>query len=305
MNCSNIVWCVAALTAGTVGGAERLAPGNHVRTLRVGEIERTYRVHVPAQYDAASAVPVVVCFHGAVTNGPLTSLYTQLDDKADQAGFVAAYPNGTGANRLLLTWNSGGIPSQLPEAQRDDVRFTRLLLDDLESVLNVDKKRVFATGLSNGGMMSYRLAVELPDRIAAIASVAGCLALPNPRPTRRVPILEIHGTEDRLVPWNGLGLGPFQLRSVDETIDFWVRHNGCDPQGIVEPLPDKEQDGTTCTRTTYAAGVDGADVVLITITGGGHTWPGSPYDVKFLGPTTKDFDANDAIWDFFEKHPRK
>lgn len=294
-----------ALSVGAAIGAERLAPGNHVRTVRVGEIDRTCRVHVPPNYDAAAPTPVVLCFHGAVTNGPVTSLYTKLDDKSDRAGFIVAYPNGTGSNRWLLTWNSGGLPSRLPEAQRDDVRFTQLLLDDLERVVNVDKKRVFATGLSNGGMMSYRLAVELPDRIAAIASVAGCLALPNPQPTRRVPILEIHGTKDRLVPWNGLRLGPFRLRSVEETIDFWVRHNGCAPQKVVEPLADQAADGVSSTRTTYAAGDDGADVVLISVDGGGHTWPGSPYDLKFLGPTTKDFEANDVIWEFFEKHPRK
>lgn len=300
----HVVGVVCSLiVAGLAQPPEPLGPGSHLRTVTVGEVERSFRVHVPPKYDAAQPMPVVVCFHGAVTSGPIIALYTGLDKKADEAGFIVAYPNGTGSNKLLLTWNSGGIPSAVPEAQRDDVGFTRALLDDLERVLNVDKKRIFATGISNGGMMSHRLAVELSDRIAAVASVAGALALPNPKPKRRVPILEIHGDEDRLVPWNGLSLGQFMFRGVDKSIEFWVNHNHAAAKATVEKLPDQTDDGTTSTRYTHAAGEMGAEVVLVKIQGGGHTWPGSKIDVQFLGRTPQDFTANDMIWEFFQRHP--
>ncbi|MCE9605779.1 MAG: polyhydroxybutyrate depolymerase [Planctomycetia bacterium] len=305
MNTLALLTCFA-LAADAPKPPEPLTPGEHRRTVVVGEVERTFLVHVPTNYDHTKPTPVVLCYHGAATNGLITVALTGLNAKADAETFIAVYPNGTGRNGVIFVWNSGGIPSGVDESKRDDVAFTRQILDDLTTVSNVDPKRVFATGISNGGMMCHRLAVELSDRIAAIAPVAGTLALEKPEPKRAVPVLQIHGTADTFVAWNGPGQRIPKLvkfRSVDDTIKFWVEHDACVEKPIVEALPDKSDDGTTVSRTTYAGGKQGSEVVLVKIDGGGHTWPGREMNIAILGRTTKDIAANDLIWEFFKKHP--
>lgn len=285
---------------------EALKPGDHRRTVKVGDVERSYLVHVPTNYDASKPTPVVLCFHGGLTNSLIAMAQTGLSAKADAETFIVVYPDGTSRNGVVLVWNSGGVPSQLEEEKRDDVAFTRELLDDLAKVTNVDPKSVFATGISNGGMMCHRLAVELSDRIAAIAPVAGTLSLEKPEPKRAVPVLQIHGTADMIVGWNGPGPNvpkAVKFRSVDETIKFWTQHDACAEKPIVEQLPDKSDDGTTVERSTYGGGKHDSEVVLVKIEGGGHTWPGRELNIAILGRTTKDIAANDLIWEFFKKHP--
>ncbi|MCA9112396.1 MAG: prolyl oligopeptidase family serine peptidase, partial [Planctomycetaceae bacterium] len=192
---------VLFLIAATIG-ADHLVPGDHTRQLTVDERERTYLVHVPPQYDSGKPTPLVLIFHGAGTNADITVPFTGLSKKSDEAGFIAVYPNGTGAG-IFLTWNAGGRQGKLAENAPDDVKFVGELLDDLESVMNVDSKRVFATGISNGGMMCYRLAAELSDRIAAIAPVAGAMAIEDAKPTRPVSIMHFHGKSDNMVPFGG------------------------------------------------------------------------------------------------------
>jgi polyhydroxybutyrate depolymerase len=159
--------------------------------------------------------------------------------------------------------------------------------------------------LSNGGMMSHRLGVELSDRIAAIASVAGTVAVEKATPGRPMPVLQIHGTEDRLVKWDGVAkFNPSNIafRSVQQTIDFWVERNGTAKEPKIEKLADAEDDGTTAERFVYSA-AGGADVELIKITDGGHAWPGRELKFLFIGRTSLDFSANEEIWRFFQKHP--
>jgi polyhydroxybutyrate depolymerase len=175
-------------------------------------------------------------------------------------------------------------------------------------VVNVDPKRVYATGMSNGGMMCYRLAAELSDRIAAIAPVAGTMAIDNYNPQRPVPVMHFHGKADNMVPFAGpSGRTPKFLgfKSVDDTITVVAKANGCPEEPRTEELPDKAGDGTTVTKKTYGPGKDGAEVVLFVIEGGGHTWPGQQPPVGFIGKSTKNISANDMIWEFFEKHPMK
>jgi poly(3-hydroxybutyrate) depolymerase len=180
-------------------------------------------------------------------------------------------------------------------------------------VANVDADRVFATGLSNGGIVSHYVASELSDRIAAIAPVGGPLMMDAPNAKRPVPVMHFHGTADEFAPFRGgYGKGSFgrskgvtEFRSVEHTIKAWVKVNGCQPEPKVEPLPDKAVDGMKSTRKTWSGGRDGSEVVLIEIEGGGHTWPGMEPITKMLGPSTKDISANDLMWGFFQKHPRK
>jgi len=245
-------------------------------------------------------MPVVLALHGAAMNGPMMAVFFGLNEKADEAGFIVVYPSGTGMG-IFLTWNSGGMVSKA-----DDVAYLRAALDDLGAVVKVDSKRVYATGMSNGGMMCYRLAAELSDRIAAIAPVAGTMAIENANPKRPVPIIHFHGTADTFVPFNGPGQKTpkfIKFKSVEDSIHTWVKIDGCDEKPEIVTLPDKANDDTTIERKTYGHGKNGAEVVLFIIKGGGHTWPGKEPPVGFIGKSTKNISASDLLWEFFQKHP--
>ncbi len=285
---------------------DRLGPGDHRRMLQIDGQTRSYLVHVPPNYETSKPTPVVLIFHGAGMNAALMQAFSGLNNKADQAGFLAVYPNGTGAGPFL-TFNSGGVEWGLLKQQPDDVAFVSQLLDDLATVLNVDSGRIFATGMSNGGMMCYRLAAELSERIAAIAPVAGTMAGTEAQPKRPVPLLHFHGTEDPLVPFGGPDQRVPKLltfKSVEDSVAAWVKLNGCREKPLIEELPDIADDGTKVTRKTYRSDV-GAEVVLVIVTGGGHTWPGRQLPVKWMGRSTRDISATDMIWDFFVRHPLK
>jgi polyhydroxybutyrate depolymerase len=286
----------------------RLAPGDYSRTLDVDHLDRTYLLHVPPGYDPETPTPVVLVFHGAGMNAPLMKRFCGMDKKSDEAGFIAVYPNGTARSLLYFTFNAGGVPAERARLRPNDVRFVAALIDELAAVLNVDTKRVYATGISNGGMMCYRLAAELPDRIAAIAPVAASVAGDEFQPTRPVPIMHFHGTADTIVPMDGPSDKTpafVHFKSVDESIRMWVKVNGCPDEPTVDDLPDVEDDGTRVKRKVYGPGTDGAEVVLFVIEGGGHTWPGQKSPLALIGRSTLDISANDLMWEFFKKHPLK
>lgn len=284
--------------------ADPLGPGNHERKLTVDGRERSYLIHIPAKYDAAQKTPVVLVLHGAGMNAAMMVGFSGMNKKSDEAGFIAAYPNGTGIGPLC-TFNCGGVKGKLAEFGADDVKYVGALLDDLQTVTNVDAQRVFATGMSNGGMMSYRLAAEMSDRIAAIAPVGGTLCQDECNPRRPVPVLHFHGTEDTIVPFDGprdRAAKFVTFKSVDDSLAAWRKVNGCPAEPTITEFADKEDDGTQVIRKCYGPGKQGAEVVLIEITGGGHTWPGRSPPVSFIGKSTRDIAANDLIWEFFEKH---
>ena len=201
--------------------------------------------------------------------------FSGLNKKSDEAGFIVVYPSGTGTGPFL-TWNAGGFKGKMAEGKADDVAFIGKLLDDLGTVVKVDEKRVYACGMSNGGMMCYRLAAELSDRIAAIAPVAGTIAIDESKPKRPVPVIHFHGTKDTFVPFEmAKGKTPsfMKLKGVEDSIQTWVKLNGCDEKPKTDTLS-KDGDEMKVTRKTYGGGKDGAEVVLVVIEGGGHTWPG-------------------------------
>ncbi|MBM4156159.1 MAG: hypothetical protein FJ221_14210 [Lentisphaerae bacterium] len=294
----------------TEGG---LHHGDHTRTVKVGNLQRRYLVHVPPGYDAAKATPVVIAFHGGGGNPASMVRLSGLNAKSDAAGFIVAYPYGTGRlENQFLTFNAGGCCGYAMENKIDDVGFTRALIDDLATVVTLDTNRVFATGLSNGGIMAHYLASELSDRIAAIAPVGGPLMMDACRPRRAVSVMHFHGTGDEFAPFKGGfgkgaagGKGVTDFKSVDFTIKNWVKANSCDARPEIVPLPDKADDGMRVTRKTWSGGKDGSEVVLIEIEGGGHTWPGREPPVAMLGKSTMDISANDLMWEFFQAHPLK
>ena len=253
-------------------------------------------------------MPVVLAFHGGGANADNMIMFSGLNKKSDEAGFIAVYPSGTGRLEKILTFNGGNCCGYAMNNKIDDVEFTRRILDDLAKSANIDPKRVFATGMSNGGIMSYLLASELSDRIAAIAPVGGPMGTETCKPKRSVSVIHFHGTDDEHAPFKGgKGKGPSgtEFYSVEHSIQAWVKANGCEKEPVVMKLPDTAKDGTTITRKTYGSGKDGAEVVLIVIEGGEHTWPGQEPRLKALGKSTKNISANDLMWEFFEKHPMK
>jgi polyhydroxybutyrate depolymerase len=296
---------VTWLTLVVAGIVSPLPAGLHERTLCVAGDRRSYLVHVPPGLDPACRWPVVLAFHGAGANARQMLRMSGLNDKADAARFLVVYPEGTGVGPLK-TFNGGGRGGTFAQGDVDDVAFTQALLDDLASVAPVDSCRVYATGISNGGMMCHRLALDLPGRIAAIAPVAGTLAVAPVRPARGVSVMHFHGRADGIVPWNGPNLLTprfLTFLSVDETIETWRQLNECPGEWQLSEYENRARDGTLVRRRDSLPGRDGAEVVLIEIEGGGHTWPGRPSLLPILGKTTRDISANDLMWEFFQNHP--
>jgi len=229
----------------------KLTAGDHTRTVRVGELDRRYRIYIPAKYDATRPTPVIVTFHGGGGSPESMIRLTGLNAKADEAGFIVVYPFGTGKlDNFMLTFNGGECCGYAMQKEIDDVGSTRMLLDDLATVVNVDTNRIYATGLSNGGIMSHYVASELSDRIAAIAPIGGPLMMETCQPKRPVSMMQFHGTADTFAPFQGGfgenalgGKGVTDFRSVDHTINNWVKANGCNAEPQVVALPDKVNDG--------------------------------------------------------------
>ena len=284
--------------------------------------DRTRRclVHVGAAVEPESLAPLVLVFHGAGANADWQKGYCGLAREADREGYIAAFPDGTGRlGRWLLTWNAGSCCGYATSEGVDDVAFIDELLDRLLRELPVDASRVYAVGLSNGGMMCYRLARELPDRIAAIGVVSGThLGDPPASRDRAVPVIHFHGTEDRLVPFEGGSprewMPTHGFRSAPDSASLWANHAGCEPTPDVTELPDRAEDGTRVRRRSWTGGRDGSRVVLYEIEGGGHTWPGRVFFAgiaapawsrrfSLLGRTSEDIDANALLWEFFRAHP--
>jgi polyhydroxybutyrate depolymerase len=293
-------------------------------------IKRSYYIHMPNSYDGQTPLPVVLILHGGGGDGASTARTTAMNDTADESGFIAVYPNGYPVGGGRHSWNAGTCCEPAVSRDADDVGFIRAVLDDLDRLYSVDLSRVYATGISNGAMMSYVLASELSERIAAIAPVAAAMGFDEIESTRPVPVLHIHGSEDRNAPPAG-GVGPNSLAGIvhlplQDCIQRWVRFNGCSPTPVVSQLPDPVEDGTTVRREQYGDCRDRAEVALYLVEGGGHTWPGMPYDdfaeyylercrqrnvepnptaleyMRQAGRASRDISANDIIWEFFSSY---
>lgn len=266
-------------------------PGASVpHTMTSGGTERTYQLHVPADYTPDRPWPLIVVFHGRGNTGVGTEEFSELS----QLPAVVAYPNGligTGDGERQA-WQ--GAPYAPPGV--DDVAFTGDLLDELEGTLCVDTHRVYATGKSNGAGFTGLLACRMADRFAAVAPVAGAF-YPDTgtdcHPARPVPVLDFHGTGDATIPY--AGDADRGLPAIPDWNADWARRDGC---AVTGPTRTVEPDITISTWTHCAGG---AEVEHVAVTGGGHTWPGA--DVYSGGGyTTQTIEAHQYIWDFFQKH---
>ena len=269
-------------------------------TLKSGGDLRNYWLVSPEGIDRAKPAPLLLVLHGSAGSGEDMMKVTQrgFERLADKEKFVLVYPDA-----LERRWNDQG-------GAVDDVGFLLTIVDKLVADGLVDKTRVYVTGISNGGMMAQRLACEQADRIAGIATVAG--GLPEPlqatcKPTRPLPVLVIHGTEDPIVPWAGGAVAGFEdfgkVLSARETAKFWAANNRCGDGGVIATEPDRDpKDGTRVKMEVFASCPAGAAVKLAAIEGGGHTWPGGYQYLpeRFIGKTSQDVDANTLIWNFFK-----
>jgi polyhydroxybutyrate depolymerase len=302
---------VAAMQRGCPAAA--LPPGDHVRILEHGGLTRTFHLHVPPGYDGMLSTAVVLALHGGFQPATLLLSQTALPAKSDAAGFLLAAPEGT-ALFGIPTWNAGNCCGGASLTDVDDVGFVAAMVNALADEVCVDWARIFATGLSNGAMFSYRLACQLSDRIAAIAPDAGGMGDVNLNvsppvttyaclPVRPVPVLHMHGMADTCYPFAGgvgTGFSGTVFASIPDTIAGWVARNGC--AGTTTQT--YASGAATC--DTYDACAQGADVTLCTVMGLGHVWPGqTSYALASTcgGGTTTDLVANDVAWDFFSAHP--
>jgi polyhydroxybutyrate depolymerase len=291
-----------------------IVSGDHTRTLVHGGLTRTYHVHVPAGYAPGRRTPLVFSFHGGTGTANGHAAQTGLRGKADAAGFVLIEPEGSAGAFGVQTWNAGNCCGASASGAVDDVGFVAAMIDAVGAEACIDAKRVYATGHSNGAMLSYRLACELADRIAAVAPNAGGIGdrdvdqtppvvIYPCAPARPVPVLHLHGLADGCYPFGGgvgSGISGVNFISIPDTIAGWAVRNGCGPTTTVT----YQQGGATC--ATHDGCAQGADVTLCTLAGHGHAWPGGvfyPVAAMCGGIMSSDLVANDALWDFFTGHP--
>jgi polyhydroxybutyrate depolymerase len=262
-------------------------------TIMHNGVERYYRLYVPEDYSGDDPVPLVFNLHGYGSQAFQQELYGDFRPIADTANFILVHPEGLndlGGNQF---WNAFGVPGI------DDVGFISALIDTLSAEYSIDEQCVYSTGMSNGGFMSFELACMLSNRIAAVASVTGTmaenrLAVCNPEFAR--PMMQIHGTQDATVPYNGNA----EFASIPDVVDFWVETNNCNPTPVITDIPNIDPgDGTTTEHYLYEGGANGNTVEHYKVTNGGHTWPGA---FIAIGATSNDFNASVEIWRFFRQH---
>lgn len=267
-----------------------------------GEL-RKYSVFLPSSYQVGESLPMVFNLHGFGSNGLEQILYTSFNAVAEEENFIVVTPEGlvrtTGIGQTGTHWNA------YFGTDVDDLSFLNLVIDRVYTDYNIDLARVYSTGMSNGGYMSYRLACELSDRITAIASVAGGVftqQLNNCNPSRAVPIMQIHGTNDEIVDYDGI---PLFAPSIPDLVGYWVDYNNCStPADTIEIANISTTDNSTVKKLEYNNGDEDSKVWFYVVDNGGHTWPDATIDLPGT-VTNHDFNASEHIWEFFSQfvHP--
>ncbi len=271
--------------------------GDSKHSLDYGGEERSYVLHIPPGYDASQPAPLVLAFHGITLDANEMIRISGFNNQSDAAGFIVVYPNASGEQR---SWNGGHCCGEAALHNVDDVGFVRALIEELATYLNLDRNRIYATGFSNGAILVYRLACEMSDQIAAIGPVSATQALEDMlacQPSRLVPVIHFHGTDDEPNPYNGgTTPGGVQFISVNDQISFWVATNGC-------PIEAQQVVSGNIIHDVYAPCQAGSSVELYTVTGGKHAWPGGEAVNLRMGEPTIEISATSLMWDFFVAHP--
>lgn len=273
-----------------------------------GGLDRSYLLHLPNPLPN-NPMPLVVVLHGGGGNAENVAHMTGFDAAADHNGFIVVYPNGTGGSSRffglfgrpgMLTWNAGTCCGYAHDNNVDDVGFIRAVVTQVLKDNGADSKRIYATGISNGGMMAYRLACEASDLFAAIAPVSAVQEVAACKPEHPVSVFHIHGAKDENVPLEG-GIGRKALEKenrapVQQTIDFWAKQDQC-----TVTLHSNEPD---ISMTNYGGCTDRTDVQYFVIADGGHSWPGGERVSRLLDPPSQAMHATADIWEFFSHHEK-
>lgn len=264
-------------------------------TLMHDGAERDYLLYIPENYNEQNEVPLVINYHGYGSSNVEQIAYGDFRSVADTAGFILAVPQGLKFNGETH-WNVQGWIIGSPV---DDVDFTSALIDAISEDYSINSERIYATGMSNGGFMSFLLACQLSDKIAAVASVTGSMTpetFNDCSPSHPTPVLYIHGDSDSVVPYNGA----IWTKPVSETINYWKNYNQCEEEAVKTDFDDVNTvDGSTVEKYFYDNLNNYAVVEHYKVIGGDHTWPGTIFN--FDG-TNQDINASEKIWQFFAQY---
>ena len=264
----------------------------------VGGDFRTYLLYLPSNYDGSTDLPMVIAMHGGFGSGPQLETQSGLSQKADENDFIVVYPEGVSSPLNIRTWNAGGCCGYAMNNDIDDVGFISSLIDSLTDEFAIDTSRIYATGMSNGGFMSYRLACEIPEKIAAIAPVAATMNVDQCIPSRAVPIIQFHSFEDSNVPYLG-GIGDGVSSHYNPPIDSvqkaWAVKNNCNI------INDTLYSGSDFTHIRWSECDCMYEQQFYITTDGGHSWPGGT-QTPIGDPPSEYINANDLMWEFFQKY---
>jgi len=285
---------------------QRLSTGNYQYSLPYGGKNRTYYVHIPANLPPDPA-PLVIGIHGATVSVDMFRHQSELDSLSDTKGYIAVYPQATRTAGLLL-WNAGHCCGRAQWSKQDDVGFILEVINQVQKQWAIDPARIYAVGMSNGAMMTYHLAAQASDRIAAIATIAGTAPLDEVRLTRPMSVLHFQSVDDPVMPYAGLHTPVINFPSAEAMLNPWITQNHCPTAPkISSPLLSsgnwRHQD--TATRQIWGPCQNGTEVIVWKLTGPGHVWPGGtpPNFQKWTRHgATHVVDANELIWDFFSRH---
>jgi polyhydroxybutyrate depolymerase len=281
-----------------------------IKNITVDGRSRSYYVYVSSSLPKEKSVPLVMVFHGGGGDGIGTSRLTKFNQLADKENFLVVYPNGIGNN-----WNDGRESFEASQAHKekiDDVAFVNAMIDAIAKEYKIDSKRIYSTGISNGGIFSHYLGANVSNRIAAIAPVVGGMADPfykNFKPKEPVSVLIIQGTADPLVPYNGgyLARNRGKIISTDDAVKLWSKNNGTKETPTATESFDKDKtDNCTVDKFVWSGGKNKTEVVLYKLNGGGHTWAGSSQYLPRIAidEVCRDINATEVIWEFFKQHPK-
>ncbi len=310
-----VILIICMIIVGFIAGLviyRKLSNRDVHKYITVDGIKRDFLIHLPPNYTKNKPLPLVIALHGGGGNAQDMEKLTNygFNKLADKEKFIVVYPNGIGRH-----WNDGRNLS-IYYTQREninDVKFISNLIDYMIENYNVNSSRVYVTGMSNGALMTYRLAYELSNKIAAVAPVDGSIPMNiylNETPVSPIPVLMINNLGDPFILWDGgyihndTSLG--KLIGVEETAEFWAKEDNCSEIKSKEYLPDNDpNDGTRVWLREYKNNTTGLEVLLYGIDGGGHTWPdGYQYlSESIIGKTSRDINACNIIWEFFKRYP--
>ena len=273
------------------------------RTIFVDGRRRSYYIYAPSDYTPSKSYPVLFVFHGGEGNANNILKITKFKDYIDKYQFILIAPNGTNRfeNELFLMWNAGRCRGFATEAKINDSKFVNKIIEQTVNSYNIDREKVYLTGLSNGAMLSYKIACQLSGKIAGIASVGGAMNFIPKSAKSPIPVLIFHGTEDRHVLFKGgIPLDFFEEKtrvdnSVSKAVCFWLKNNKCSTKPVVS------KNGNV-TVYKYLSSETNSPVVLYKIKGGKHAWPGGERDFPFGDRPTKEINASKIILDAFIKN---